>query len=106
MITGLLSLLSLVTLVGGHFANRRWDRAVFFLSLMGVWLILSMALYGIYLPDDPGQVFVTFGFYLRLMIIGVIVLLVSSAVVTILDRRKVHPVSQTPFTLTGKLVRV
>lgn len=103
MITGLISLLSLVTLVGGHFVNRRWDRAVLFFSLLGVWLILCGVLYTFNLPDDPQKLFETFSFYLRLMVIGTISLLVLSALVTVLDRRKSHFVPGAPFTLSGKI---
>ena len=103
MITGLISLLSLVTLVGGHFINRRWDRAVLFFSLVCVWLILCMALYYVYMPDDPRKMVEAFAFSLKLMLVGSIVLLVLSAIVTALDRRNTRSLAGTPITLSGKV---
>ena len=78
-------LLSLTTIVGGHFFNKRNDRAILFLSVFFFWFVcIVTALPFIYEKLDRPLADTTFTLYLKF---GVLVIWAVSAFVTYIDAR-------------------
>lgn len=104
MKTILTALLSLLTLIGGHFVNRRWDRAVLFLALSLTFIFVSyiVLLLGVN-SSEPQDYFKAYLTVLNVIGVGMLVILIISAVVTVYDKRNEHALSQTKFTLSGKV---
>ena len=84
------AILTLLTLIGGHFVNRRWDRAIFILGLLTLWGG-AVYLYLISLFTDPSdldsameQSITTW----KVFAYGVLVIWAWSFVLTVADARK------------------
>jgi hypothetical protein len=97
--------LTAVTLVGGHFFNRRWDRAVLLfvtLVLWGVGVYVSAMVRMNMAGADSGQdVSDLFSFRWRVFLYGVLVLWVVSLVVTFLDARRSAAFASHGWTVSG-----
>ena len=97
------ALLSFLTLIGGHFVNRRWDRAVLFLSLFFSYAAICFYMLMPYFSGDPQGILDAYSFVLNVFAAGTLVLLVVSSGVTVFDKMKPHTLSQVKFTLSGKI---
>ncbi len=89
------TILSLITLTGGHYLNRRWDRAALFLGLLFVGMA---AAYFLLVLDaqtvegtDAHALFASYQHKVRLLLMGVALLLLLSAWVTWRDSRVARP---------------
>ena len=91
----LATLLSLLTLTGGHYLNRRWDRAALFFGLLFVGLILIYAALAIqpagFKPEGVYLTLETIQSRMRVLLAGLALLPVLSAWVTWRDSRAVLP---------------
>jgi len=84
--------LSALTLVGGHFYNRRWDRAVsFFVALIlwgiGVYLALTLRMSEM-MNARGGDALSFFSFYWRIFLAGALALWIVGLIVTYVDARR------------------
>ncbi len=86
-------LVAAVTLIGGHFMNRRWDRALFFLGLAILWGVVSLLLLSWYaiekLPfDSPDRMGDTFRLLLTGIEVGFALIWLLSLTVTFRNSRR------------------
>lgn len=97
-------LVSIVTGFGGHFVNRRWDRAVLFLGFAIVWAVGGAMVFMWWVAGGAGEKFFA---YPRFMISGFAVVWLLSAVVTGVDAARGRAVTiarWTPSGLVGAVV--
>ena len=85
--------MSALTYVGGHFYNRRWDRALLFFALLAFWNIAAYASMTFRLSEigsetDANQMLDMMSLHWNMAAIGTLVLWSSSLVVTYLDTRQ------------------
>jgi hypothetical protein len=84
-------LLSLFTVIGGHYLNRRWDRAAFFLGLLYVGMIVAyFTLWGTFgsgPESEPSGFLIDMQAKWRYLFSGVGMILLLSAFVTWRDSR-------------------
>ena len=93
-------LLSIITGIGGHFINRRWDRAILFLMLALTWAIGTIAysfLSIIWYPETPYKL--DYNFTILLSGIGALWLL--SILITIYDAINVKEEVLHRWTISG-----
>jgi len=103
MKTFLIAALSFITLIGGHFVNRRWDRAVLFLALLFGYGIFCFMVFIPSFANNPEDYFSAYGKMLNVLAGGVILLLIISSVLSVIDKKNPHAITQTKFTLSGKI---
>ena len=97
--------LSALTLVGGHFYNRRWDRAVsFFVALIlwgiGVYLALTLRMSEM-MNARGGDALSFFSFYWRIFLAGALALWIVGLIVTYADARR--SIASFHWTPSGRL---
>lgn len=107
-------LAAIVTGIGGHYLNRRWDKAIFFLGLFilyltGLYLYMIYALQHITATADniATEFEQTTDLVLRAAVGGTFVLWLASVAVTLRDnRRKIAPTFEkwTPYALIGATI--
>jgi len=98
------SLASLLTLVGGHFLNRRTDRAVLFFmlfifSMLGIYYVMLSVLIEI----DPEAYQLHFQRMTKLAAFVGISLLIISAVITFLDSMRSPSPHQNSWSVSGRI---
>jgi hypothetical protein len=99
-------LASAVSLVGGHFVNRRWDRAVLFFALIVVGGIAAYVSTTVHLSAGPvdgtavGDAFTT---HFRLFGLGIAALWFISLVITVADARRPERLPAYPWTVSGRV---
>lgn len=98
--------LAVISGIGGHFVNRRWDRAVLFFSLFFFWVI------GVYIGfsllvstgilGNPENAFALYAENGPMYIgIGTLIIWVISLIYTILDSYSIRYQFHAPWTLSG-----
>lgn len=101
------SILSLFTFIGGHFYNRRWDRALLFFSLlvlMAAGLYLSMFFFGLSSTseeDRPEQFMSMLQMRWRIFLFLLAAAWLISLIVSAYDARQSSPVFPTEWTKGG-----
>jgi len=79
-------ILSIISFVGGHFYNKRIDRAIFFLSLLIFWCLILFIISPFAMFNSNHSI--THISLLKLLRIGIIFLWICSFIVTLFDSKK------------------
>lgn len=101
-------ILGVISGIGGHFVNLRWDRAIFFFGIFFLWLI--GVYFGFFLLvitgmiTDPENAFDIF-FKNALMYVGIgtLIIWIASLIFTIHDSYHIKEQFQVPWTVSGKI---
>lgn len=98
--------LSALTLVGGHFFNRRWDRAVLlFVTLVlwgvGVYVAVTVRMTNVVGAGSGQELSDITSFHWRIFLYGILALWVASLVVTFLDARRSAALASSRWTVSG-----
>lgn len=96
--------LSAVTLVGGHFVNRRFDRALFFFVTLIVWSALIYFYAMVRVPVDAGagkDPTEIFSYYWTILFVGISLLWLASLVLTSFDAKRAEVSYSNRWTISG-----
>jgi hypothetical protein len=106
-------LASIVTGIGGHYLNRRWDKAILFLCL---FVLYWAAMYAFFIysvqsmfssPNGLGQGYNdTIQFISKISLVGIIIIWLVSLIVTILDSKNKVESNITKWTKSGVTVAI
>ncbi len=86
MNTVIATILAIISFIGGHFYNRRKDKALFFLGLIVFWIfiVLFISIFSVLRSHAP-SINIT---HICLIWIGIILIWICSVIITIIDSKK------------------
>lgn len=104
--TTIATLLSVLTVIGGHFYNRRWDKAVLFLGVLLAWIFvvyvgLTVGINRSSGAEEFGVTWSPFIFFGNTLFLGLFIIWFSSILVTFFDSRSREDLTIQRWTISG-----
>lgn len=96
-------LFNIATVIGGHFLNRHWDKAVLFLCVLVLSVYLGISILFLYLQPSEGYDIVSLSKW-QIFVLATVVAI--STLVLIFDLKKVDGESIHSWTITGVIAAV